>query len=86
MHPRFSQMRLYILTVSDVTADGTIYSNGHSAVEFKGNSVTVPMLGVFSLIDEGPEKGKIKYMALYKDRVPARNMMGASLGLGSNNT
>lgn len=51
-------------------ADGTIYSHGHSTAYFGDTSVTIPMLGVFGFVNEGPESGKINYMAIYKDRVP----------------
>lgn len=54
----------------DIMADGTIYSHGHSTAHFGDTSVTIPMLGVFGFVNEGAESGKIKYMAIYKDRVP----------------
>jgi hypothetical protein len=32
--------------------------------------VTIPMIGVFTIVADGPESGKIRNMTIYKDRVP----------------
>ncbi|KAL6691272.1 hypothetical protein J3F84DRAFT_387223 [Trichoderma pleuroticola] len=58
---------------NEITNGGTIYSLGHSTAIFPShpdNPVTIPMIGVFTLVSEGPESGKIQDMKIYKDRLP----------------
>jgi hypothetical protein len=57
----------------DVTGDGTIYSTGLSTALFDTHPdqpVTIPMLGVFTVLADGPDAGKINTMRIYKDRIP----------------
>ncbi|KAJ8129572.1 hypothetical protein O1611_g4061 [Lasiodiplodia mahajangana] len=58
---------------NDVT-NGTIYSSGTSTAIFDAlpdsPSVTIPMIGRFDIVTDGPEAGKISKMYIYKDRVP----------------
>ncbi|KAI0196449.1 hypothetical protein F4808DRAFT_439705 [Astrocystis sublimbata] len=58
---------------NDVT-NGTIYSSGTSTAIFNAlpdaPSVTIPMIGRFDIVTEGPDAGKIEKMYIYKDRVP----------------
>jgi hypothetical protein len=55
-------------------ANGTIYSSGTSTATFEAlpdsPSVTIPMIGRFDIVTDGPESGKISKMYIYKDRVP----------------
>ncbi|KAI3318954.1 hypothetical protein HD806DRAFT_539659 [Xylariaceae sp. AK1471] len=58
---------------NDVT-NSTIYSSGTSTAIFEAlpdsPSVTIPMIGRFDIVTDGPENGKISKMYIYKDRVP----------------
>ncbi|KAH6645041.1 hypothetical protein BKA67DRAFT_542027 [Truncatella angustata] len=58
---------------NDVASDGTIYSSGRLTTVFEAHPdspITIPMIGVFTMVADGPECGKIKNMAIHKDRVP----------------
>ncbi|PVH92547.1 hypothetical protein DM02DRAFT_699458 [Periconia macrospinosa] len=73
---------------NDITSDGTIYSSGHSTALFKSfpdKPITIPMIGVFRLVEEGPEAGKIKEMKVYKDRLPFLALQQQLPGMKANN-
>uniref|UniRef100_UPI00406DB52D Sordarin/hypoxysordarin biosynthesis cluster protein G n=2 Tax=Sordaria araneosa TaxID=573841 RepID=UPI00406DB52D len=70
---------------TELTAEGTIYSEGHSNASLESNPgkvVTVPMIGVFKL---DSEDGKIKEMRIYKDRLPFLALHQALPGMKANN-
>jgi hypothetical protein len=43
------------------------------------------MIGVFRLVEEGPEAGKIKEMKVYKDRLPFLALQQQLPGMKANN-
>jgi hypothetical protein len=43
------------------------------------------MIGVFKLVTEGPESGKIKEMKVYKDRLPFLALHRQLPGMKANN-
>lgn len=76
------------LTSAEITSDGTIYSSGHSTALLESHPdkvVTIPMIGVFKLVTEGPESNKIKEMRIYKDRVPFLALFQQLPGMKANN-
>jgi hypothetical protein len=57
----------------DIASDGTVYASGTSTALFEADPnspVTIPMIGVFTIVTNGPERGKVRTMSIYKDRVP----------------
>lgn len=69
---------------TEITGEGTIYSEGHSNASFESNPdkvVTVPMIGVFKLDAEG----KISEMRIYKDRLPFLTLHQHLPGMKANN-
>jgi len=73
---------------NEITSEGTIYSSGHSTALLESHPdrpVTVPMIGVFKLVTEGPESGKIKEMKVYKDRLPFLALHRQLPGMKANN-
>ncbi|KAK4210606.1 hypothetical protein QBC37DRAFT_442634 [Rhypophila decipiens] len=69
---------------TEITAEGTIYSEGLSNASFETNPdkvVTVPMIGVFKL---DTEDGRIKEMRIYKDRLPFLALHQQLPGMKSN--
>ncbi|KAL7940476.1 hypothetical protein V8C42DRAFT_337452 [Trichoderma barbatum] len=72
---------------NEITNEDTIYSLGHSTALFPSrpdNPITIPMIGVFTLVSEGPESGKIQDMKIYKDRLPFLALQQQLPGLKAN--
>ncbi|KAI0401912.1 hypothetical protein F4802DRAFT_600597 [Xylaria palmicola] len=67
-------------------ANSTIYSSGTSTAQFNAlpdsPSVTIPMIGRFDIVTDGPDVGKISKMYIYKDRVPFLPFIQKLPGMG----
>ncbi|KUL83796.1 hypothetical protein ZTR_06650 [Talaromyces verruculosus] len=73
---------------NEITNEGTVYSSGYSTALLESHPekvVTVPMIGVFKLVAEGPDSGKIKEMRIYKDRLPFLALHQRLPGMKANN-
>ena len=44
--------------------------------------VTIPVIGVFVRVTEGPEAGKIRIMTIYEDHMPFMQKLQAMAGQG----
>jgi len=59
--------------LSDVVHDGLVYASGYTKVLLDmdpDSPVMIPVMGVFSRVADGPERGKISVMTIYEDHVP----------------
>ena len=69
----------------DIVSDGLVYSSGHTTMTLNADPtspVTIPVIGVFVRVTEGPEAGKIRIMTIYEDHMPFMQKLQAMAGQG----
>jgi hypothetical protein len=67
----------------DIAGDGLVYSSGHTTVVLEtdpGSPLKSPVMGVFTRVTDGPERGTISVMTIYEDHTPLMQKLQAVVG------